>query len=150
METANYVFPASFAQQRLWFLDQLEPSSPFYNLPQAISIKGSLNVEALVNTFNEIIRRHETLRTTFTVRDDNLVQVIARNLRIAVPVTDLTTFSPEERDIQVSMLARDAAEQPFALNSGPLVRARLLSLSADTHVLLFTMHHIISDGWSIG
>ncbi|MFN2529802.1 MAG: amino acid adenylation domain-containing protein [Pyrinomonadaceae bacterium] len=146
----NDVFPASFAQQRLWFLDQLEPGSSFYNVPQAISIRGDLNVEALRRTFQEIVRRHEALRTTFSVVDGSPVQVIAKHLELSFPVTDLTSLAKMDRDVEWARLAAEEAQKPFDLTRGPLVRALLLALSADECVLLLTMHHIVSDGWSMG
>src|SRR6185295_20184658 len=104
MNTQNYVFPVSFAQQRLWFLDQLEPGSPFYNLPQVISIKGDLNVDALQRTLNEIVRRHETLRTAFADGPDGLTQIVAKSLEITVPVHDLTALAASEHDTTISTL----------------------------------------------
>jgi len=148
MEAQTYTFPVSFAQQRLLFLDQLEPGSPFYNVPLAISIKGDLNVAALENTFAEIVRRHEALRTTFSIDETGPVQVIAKSLTLEMPVVDLTS-SPESES-EALRLAREEAEQPFNLNQGPLVRARLLKVGPEAYVLLFTLHHIVSDGWSMG
>ncbi|HZE69985.1 MAG TPA: amino acid adenylation domain-containing protein [Pyrinomonadaceae bacterium] len=150
METVTYVFPASFAQQRLLFLDQLEPGSPFYNIPQAISIKGNLNVPALGRTFAEIVRRHEALRTTFSLSEGSPVQVVAKTLTLDLPLIDLTALPEFERETEASRLAKEEAEEPFDLNSGPLVRGRLVAVSRDAYVLLFTMHHIVSDGWSMG
>ena len=150
MNTKNYVFPASFAQQRLWFLDQLEPGSPFYNLPLVISIKGDLDAAALARTLNEILDRHEALRTTFSDGPDGPTQVIAKTLTIDVPLLDLTGVPASERDATVANLAREEARRPFDISAGPLLRASLLTLDAETHVLLFTMHHIVSDGWSLG
>jgi amino acid adenylation domain-containing protein len=143
METQTYIFPVSFAQQRLLFLDQLEPGSPFYNIPLAISIKGRLNVPALKNTFAEIVRRHEALRTTFSIDESGPVQVVAKSLALELPVI-------ETSESEASRLAKEEAEQPFDLNKGPLVRARLLAIGPDDYVLLFTIHHIVSDGWSMG
>ncbi len=145
---STYVFPVSFAQQRLWFLDQLEPGSPFYNLAQVISITGNLDVAALRRTFNEIVGRHEALRTTFSSTPEGVQQVIAKTLTIEVPVDDLTSTS--EPDAAIAKLAREEARRPFDISAGPLLRVRVLRISAERHVLLMTMHHIISDGWSIG
>src|SRR5919205_721694 len=143
MEAQTYTFPVSFAQQRLLFLDQLEPGSPFYNVPLAISMKGKLNVSALENTFAEIVRRHEALRTTFSIDESGPVQVVAKSLALELPVI-------ETSESEASRLAKEEAEQPFDLNKGPLVRARLLAIGPDDYVLLFTIHHIVSDGWSMG
>src|SRR6185295_16697868 len=146
MNTQEYVFPVSFAQQRLWFLDQLEPGSPFYNLPQVISIKGNLDVDALQRTFNEIVSRHESLRTSFSQTPEGVRQVIAKTLTTEVPVDDLTSLA--EHDLAIAKLAREEARRPFDISTGPLLRVRLLRISAERHVLLMTMHHIVSDGWS--
>ena len=150
MGAVTYEFPTSFAQQRLLFLDQLEPGSPFYNIPQAISIKGRLNVPALKSTFAEIVRRHEALRTTFSERDGCPIQIVAKSLTLELPVIDLTALPASEREAEASRLAKEEAEEPFDLTTGPLVRARLLALEDVSHVLLFTMHHVVSDGWSMG
>src|ERR1051326_5662601 len=101
-ETSSYVFPVSFAQQRLWFLDQLEPGSPFYNLPQIISIKGNLNVTALQQTLNEIVSRHEALRTSFSAGPEGPTQVIAKTLTLSIPVDDLTTLAAAEYEHAVA------------------------------------------------
>src|SRR6187549_3657853 len=98
MTILHYVFPVSFAQQRLWFLDQLEPGSPFYNLPQVISIKGNLNVDALQRTVNEIVARHEALRTTFSAGPDGPTQLVAKTSTITIPVVDLTTIPASSRE----------------------------------------------------
>ncbi|MEN3329818.1 MAG: hypothetical protein V7638_4625, partial [Acidobacteriota bacterium] len=148
MEAQTYTFPVSFAQQRLLFLDQLEPGSPFYNVPLAISIKGDLNVTALENTFAEIVNRHEALRTTFSIDETGPVQVIAKSLALEMSVVDLTSLPDSESE--ALRLAKEEAEQPFNLNQGPLVRARLLKTGREAYVLLFTIHHIVSDGWSMG
>src|ERR1041385_8896567 len=150
MNTENYVFPVSFAQQRLWFLDQLEPGSPFYNLPQVFSIKGDLNVDALQRTLNEIVSRHEALRTTFADGPDGPIQIVAKSLTIPVPIHDLTDLPASEHESTISKLAREEARRPFDLSTGPLFRACLYALDSKSHVLFFTMHHIVSDGWSLG
>src|ERR1051325_2103080 len=115
-KTSSYVFPVSFAQQRLWFLDQLEPGSPFYNLPQVISIPGNLNVDALQRTFNEIVNRHEALRTTFSAAAEGASQIIAKTLTIEVPVIDLTSVPAAEHDDAVATLAREEARRPFDIS----------------------------------
>ena len=128
--------PLSFAQQRLWFLHQLEPESIAYNMPTALRLTGRLNTGALEWTIHEIIRRHESLRTTFRFVDNEPVQVIAEQLTLEIPVVDLQTS--EEREVM--RLATEEAQRPFDLETGPLVRARLLKLSAEEWVLIFTMH----------
>ena len=148
-QTRSYA-PLSFAQQRLWFLHQLEPDSIAYNMPTALRLTGRLNTDALERGINEIIRRHESLRTTFRLVDNQPVQIIAEQLTLNMPVVDLQTFSVEEREAQVMRLATEEAQRPFDIETGPLVRARLLRLNAEEWVLIFTMHHIIADGWSMG
>jgi amino acid adenylation domain-containing protein len=142
--------PLSFAQQRLWFLHQLDPDSIAYNMPTALRLTGRLNTDALEQGINEIIRRHESLRTTFRLVANQPVQVIAEQLTLRMPVVDLQTFPAAEREAKVLRLATEEAQRPFDIETGPLVRARLLRLSAEDYVLIFTMHHIISDGWSMG
>src|ERR1051325_10688997 len=135
MGAVTYEFPTSFAQQRLLFLDQLEPGSPFYNIPQAIRIKGRLNVSALRSTFAEIVRRHEVLRTTFSERGGNSVQIVAKSLTLELPLIDLTAIPESERETEAARLAKEEAEKPFDLTNGPLVRGRLLALGDDAHIL---------------
>ncbi|HVR97061.1 MAG TPA: amino acid adenylation domain-containing protein, partial [Thermoanaerobaculia bacterium] len=137
--------PLSFAQQRLWFLDQLEPGSPAYNLPLAVRLTGELPAGLLERIFAEVVRRHEPLRTTFASRDGRAVQVIAPP-RVELPVLDLSLVSESE----ALRLAREEAQRPFNLQSGPLLRLALIRLSGREHILLLTMHHIVSDGWSMG
>jgi amino acid adenylation domain-containing protein/FkbM family methyltransferase len=142
--------PLSFAQQRLWFLQQLDTASTVYNLPHAIRLSGSLNVTALRQTLDEIVRRHENLRTTFDMVDGQPIQVIKPAEPVDMPVTDLSHLPSDERESKVRQLATDEALTPFDLSTGPLLRVSLLRLSPDEHVALLTMHHIISDGWSFG
>ncbi|HEX8184157.1 MAG TPA: amino acid adenylation domain-containing protein, partial [Blastocatellia bacterium] len=142
--------PLSFAQQRLWFLDQFAPGNAFYNIPAAVRIKGRVDIEALRMTFNEIVRRHESLRTTFDRAGEQAVQVIAESLTMTLDVEDLTRLPEADREAAAVRLATEEAQRPFDLSRGPLFRASLLKLDEDDHLLLATMHHIISDGWSIG
>lgn len=146
----DQVLPLSYAQQRLWFLYQLEPDSPFYNMPQAIRMRGGLNVEALQRTLNEIVARHEALRTTFTTVANLPVQVINPASAVPLPVTDLGNVAENEREQKALEMAREEAQRPFDLGQGPILRARLLLLGADDHVLLLNNHHIAGDGWSMG
>ena len=145
----NGVIPLSFAQQRLWFLDQLEPGSAFYNMPAARRLSGHLNVEALEQALTAIVARHESLRTTFTTVDESPVQVIAPAQRVALPVIDLSNLPASDGEAEAQRLATEEMLRPFNLAQGPLVRASLLRLQAEEHVLLLSMHHIISDGWSL-
>ncbi|MGB9178609.1 MAG: amino acid adenylation domain-containing protein [Pyrinomonadaceae bacterium] len=143
--------PLSFAQQRLWFIDQLEPHNFAYNMTTALRLIGSLSVEALERCLNEIVRRHEALRTTFALGDEQQpVQVIAPELKLSLRVEDLSLLPEAEREAEAVRLATDEAQRPLDLAHGPLLRARLLRLGTEDHLLLFTMHHIISDGWSMG
>ncbi len=142
--------PLSFAQQRLWFLDQLEPGNPFYNICRGLILKGSLNVTALEQSLNEIVRRHEVLRTNFRDVDGRPVQEIASALNITLPIIDLGELSEEERVASVRQLASSHAQQPFDLTEGSLLRTTLLRLKEEEHVLVFTIHHIVADGWSAG
>jgi amino acid adenylation domain-containing protein/non-ribosomal peptide synthase protein (TIGR01720 family) len=142
--------PLSFAQQRLWFLDQLEPGTAYYNMPLAVRLSGPLNVLALERTINEIIRRHEVLRTSFKVVEGQTVQVIAPEMVLNLSVEEVGAELEAEREAEVKRIAVTEASQPFDLSTGPLLRVRLLRLSAEEHVILFTMHHIVSDGWSMG
>ncbi|AFZ33016.1 amino acid adenylation domain protein [Gloeocapsa sp. PCC 7428] len=141
--------PLSFAQQRLWFLYQLAPHNPFYNIPAAIRLQGNLNQTALERSFNEIVRRHAALRTTFkTVTGP--VQVIAPEVKITIPVVDLRFVPLDERDSMTQQLATTEAQRPFNLSTDLLLRVTLLQFDASESVLLLTMHHIVADGWSLG
>ena len=142
--------PLSFAQQRLWFLDQLEPGNPLYSIPQVIRMSGTLKREALQRSLDEIVRRHEALRTTFAMAGSDPVQVIARELKLPLEVTDLSGTAPEERKTEVERLTRQEALRPFNLQTGPLIRAHLWRLAETEHVLLLNMHHVVSDRWSMG
>ena len=142
--------PLSFAQQRLWFIDQLEPGSTIYSVPTAVTLRGTLNVAALERTLSEIVRRHEVLRTHFGVADNQPVQIITPPQPLTLPLTDLSELPAAEREATARHLAREEAERPFDLNTGPLLRVGLLRLSADEHICLLTLHHIVSDGWSVG
>ena len=142
--------PLSFAQQRLWFIEQLAPGNSAYNIPAAVRLKGALNVAALEQSLNEIVKRHETLRTTFAMVDGGPIQVIAPTLPMALPVVTLQELSENEREIEVQRLAAEEARRPFDLARGPLLRITLLRLGEEEHVGLLTMHHIVSDGWSTG
>ncbi|HED09976.1 MAG TPA: non-ribosomal peptide synthetase, partial [Caldithrix abyssi] len=149
-EQELYIFPTSFAQQRLWFLDQFEPGSPFYNIPTAVRIKGTLDIAALQDTIDEIVYRHESLRTTFDKENNEPVQVIHPDMECPLEIIDLRSLEKEEREAEGQRLALNEARTPFDLQKGPLFRSRLIRLQDDEAIMLVTMHHIISDGWSIG
>jgi amino acid adenylation domain-containing protein len=140
----------SFAQERLWFLHQLEPDNPFYNIPLALRLEGALNISALRFALNGLADRHEALRTNFRAVEGRPVQIIAPTLKLLLPVLDLTGLSREEQDRAVNRHADADAQKPFDLSNDPLVRAQLLRLGPDHHVLLLSLHHIVSDGWSMG
>ncbi|WP_346728620.1 non-ribosomal peptide synthase/polyketide synthase, partial [Corallococcus exiguus] len=142
--------PMSFAQQRLWFLDQLEPGMPFYNIPIAVRVEGALNADALDRAFQEVVRRHESLRTTFHDGEDGPAQVVWPQAMPPLSRMDLRELPEAQRDAQAQRLQEEEARRPFDLARGPLVRATLLWLSEESHLLLLTMHHIVSDGWSMG
>jgi amino acid adenylation domain-containing protein len=144
----------SFAQQRLWFMDQLEPGTAAYNLPNAVRLEGVLDLGAMERGINDLVRRHESLRTTFAAKEIagelRPIQIIAPELRIALPLVDLQALPEAEREAEALRLANEEASRPFDLRQGPLLRATLLRLSDTDHMLLLTMHHIVSDGWSTG
>ncbi|HYO99006.1 MAG TPA: condensation domain-containing protein, partial [Pyrinomonadaceae bacterium] len=142
--------PLSFAQQRLWFVHQLEPDTPAYNVPAAVRLVGQLNVKALEQSFNEIIRRHESLRTTFAADHTGPVQVIAPEQKLSLAALDISGLPERERELEAGRIAADEARLPFNLSTGPVLRVRLLRLGEAEHILLLTMHHIVSDGWSVG
>ncbi|HEX8903318.1 MAG TPA: amino acid adenylation domain-containing protein, partial [Longimicrobiaceae bacterium] len=136
--------PLSFAQERLWFLDRLEPGSALYNLPSALRLRGELHVPALERALGQVVRRHEALRTTFRAMDGAPAQIIAPFGGFALAVDDLTALGDEERGMEMRRRVADEAARPFDLAAGPLFRARLLRLGDDDHVLLISMHHTVS------
>ncbi|HEV2149654.1 MAG TPA: amino acid adenylation domain-containing protein, partial [Longimicrobiaceae bacterium] len=142
--------PASFAQQRLWYVNQLEPDSPAYNMPHALRLRGRLDAGALRASLNELVRRHETLRTVFAEHDGAPVQLVRDPAPAALAELDLRRLPEAEREAEAVRLAEAEALRPFDLSRGPLLRSTLLRLADDDHVLLFTMHHVVSDGWSRG
>jgi len=141
--------PLSFTQQRLWFLNQLEPDNAIYNVPAAVRLQGNLNVEALERTLSEIIRRHESLRTTFTDVNGFPVQVIKPAEPVKLLHSDLTCWPTAEREARARELAKAEARRPFDLSQGPLLRVTLMRLDHDEFVALLNMHHIVSDGVSM-
>jgi amino acid adenylation domain-containing protein len=143
-----FIFPASFAQQRLWFIDQLESHSEAYNVPIALRILGDLNVAALECSFSELVRRHEVLRTTFRAVDGQPMQVIARSREVTLPITDLRGLEPAERAQEEHRFITQEAWAPFDLARGPLMRVRLLRTDDQAHVLVINLHHTITDNWS--
>ncbi len=142
--------PLSFSQQRLWFLHQLAPNGAAYHIPGAVRLQGQLHVAALERSFQEIVRRHEALRTNFIVRDGHPVQIVRGDSAWHLTIVDLQHLPAVERDRETQRLAISQAVQPFDLTEDRLVRITLLVLSETEHILLFCMHHIVSDGWSMG
>ncbi|MFP5286113.1 MAG: condensation domain-containing protein, partial [Thermoanaerobaculia bacterium] len=142
--------PASSAQQRLWFLDQLEPGSFAYNLAGAVRLEGTLDAARLAGALDGIVRRHESLRTRFVEVDGEPRQVIAEPSAFLLPVVDLFSLPAREREGEARRIAAAEARRPYDLGRGPLVRSTLLWLDGREHVLLAGMHHIVSDGWSLG
>src|SRR6266446_4518142 len=144
-----FVFPASYSQQRLWFLDQLQPGSGAYNVPTAARLQGPLDAAALERALNEVVARHESLRTTFASEAGVPVQVVTPALAVPLPVEDLSALAPDARDAGLALLLSEAASVPFDLKDGPLVRGRLVRLAPDDHVFLVNTSHIVTDGISI-
>ena len=140
--------PASFAQQRLWFLSQYDVNPAVYNMCFAVHLAGPLDAEILAASLRRLVQRHESLRTTFRMDAGQVVQVIAAESELPLPITDLTGLSADERRASVQSLTQAEARSPFNLVQGPLIRAALLRTEPDQHVLILNMHHIVSDGWS--
>jgi non-ribosomal peptide synthetase component F len=143
-------FPLSFAQEQLWFLDQLVPGGHLYNIPAAVRLTGPLDAAAFERSVKEIVRRHESLRTIFVSIDGRPLQAVLPPENVTVPLIDLVPLPEREREPEAVRLATEQARLPFDLERGPLLRAVLLRLDREEHVLLLTLHHIISDGWSLG
>ncbi|WP_331386726.1 amino acid adenylation domain-containing protein [Silvibacterium bohemicum] len=149
-QTRPLLIPLSFAQQRLWFIDQLQGDSPEYNMPDSIRMRGDLNLSALERAIRCIEERHEVLRTCFAMVDGVPAQVIWPLPRVRIALEDLSTLDGEVKDRTLAAALRKERTEPFNLASGPLLRVRLLKLSERDHVLLRSFHHIVFDGWSIG
>ncbi|WP_261204544.1 non-ribosomal peptide synthetase [Laspinema sp. D2d] len=149
-ETDVFVFPTSFAQQRLWFIDQFTPGHSFYNVTTALRLTGEVNLTALTATFTAIGNRHEALRTRFASVEGEPVQVIAPEAEIPLNWVDLRSFPPDEQFAEVQRLAGVESERGFNLSTGPLMRVTLLQLGELEWILLLNLHHIISDDWSMG
>ena len=148
MET--FVFPMSFGQQRLWLLDQLEPGQSAYHIAAALRLEGALDAAALERSLNEIVRRHEALRTTFSNSAEGPIQLVASELSIPLIQRDLRTIPPEQQLAEARRFARELAQHPFDLATGPLLRLALVRLGDREHLLISLIHHIIADGWSMG
>jgi len=142
--------PLSFAQQRLWFLDQLQPDSVSYNVPQAVRLKGELGIEALERALSKVVRRHEVLRTRFVSVGGEPRQEVLPAADVKLAVTDLRKIAGSDQEAELERLVREEAQVPFDLSRGPVLRAVLYQLAEDEHILQITIHHIVGDGWSIG
>ncbi len=145
-----FVFPASFAQKRMWFLDRYEPESPYYNIPAALRLKGKFNIKIFKATLQIIVNRHESLRTNFASVNGEILQIISQKRKINISVEDLTKVPDDEKEIKIYQLAKNEARTPFNLRAGALFRAVIIHSTEEENVILLTMHHIISDGWSMG
>jgi thioesterase domain-containing protein len=146
-----FVFPATAAQRRFWLLDQLVPGgNSALNMPLAARLTGRLDREALTRALNEIVRRHEILRTSFQCERGQLRQIIAPALTLPVPLVDVRDFPAAERERLPEHLLGEEAQRPFDLARGPAMRAQLVRIATDEHLLLITVHHIVTDGWSNG
>lgn len=141
--------PSSFVQVRLWFLEQLDPGNSVYNISLVVRLEGVLDVEALETALNALVDRHEVLRTSFGTEDGDPVQLITPELKVPLPVNDLGGIPEEDREGELQRQIQFAIDAPFDLTRAPLFRARLLRLGQRKHVLALTLHHIISDGWSM-
>ena len=150
VEEDVYIFPASFFQESLWFLAQLEPNRAIYNMSSTFRLTGLLNLDVLEQVLNAIVQRHESLRTTFMVLEGQLVQVISPTLFTPLQAVDLRHLPRAEQEAEAQRLATEEAQRPFDLTRGPLLRITVLQLGAEEHMLLLTMHHITSDEWSMG
>jgi len=147
---ARYEFPASYGQQRMWLLDRLEPGNEIYNIPVAYQIKGRLNVRALQASLNQMIARHESLRTVFVEREGELQQVIGEATELVVEVEEVEGETAQQRQERAEQISRQEAARGFDLGEGPLLRVRLLRVEETEHLMILVLHHIISDGWSMG
>ncbi|HEY4034598.1 MAG TPA: amino acid adenylation domain-containing protein [Ktedonobacteraceae bacterium] len=149
VEEDVYIFPASFSQESLWFLDQLEPNRAIYNISSCFRLTGLLNSRVLEQVLHALIQRHETLRTSFMVLEGQLVQVISPTKVIPLQVVDLRNLPKVEQESETLRLATAEAQRPFDLTRGPLLRTTVLQLAAEEHMLLLTIHHIVFDEWSM-
>lgn len=142
--------PLSFVQVRLWLLEQIEGAKAAYKISRALHLKGKLNIAALEQAFQAVIKRHEVLRTRFQVVESSAIQVIEPEIIFTLPVINLQELTTQQQSTQIQEIAKEETQRPFDLNIAPLLRVNLLRLNEESHVLLLTIHHIIADGWSMG
>src|SRR5439155_10084154 len=142
--------PLSFTQRQMWVIDQMTPGNPAYNLPYGYRLRGPLKLTALEHSFNEVIKRHDALRTTFAVKDEEPLQLIHPDLKIKINVTELDHLTGGERENRLQALASEVSVKSFDLSRLPLIRVSLFKLGEAEHVLLINLHHIVADGLSIG
>ena len=142
-------YPASFAQQRLWFLDQLDPETAAYNLPRAFRITGPLNSDVLTRAFQMVVKRHSSLRTVFDSVEGEARQIVLSDVEVEIPVIDVAGIPAAERESEALRIASEEGKKPFDLSEGPLLRPVLVRLDQETHFLVLVIHHIVTDGWSI-
>ncbi|HEY9845480.1 MAG TPA: condensation domain-containing protein, partial [Candidatus Caenarcaniphilales bacterium] len=145
-----FIFPVSYAQQRLWFLDQLVPDASLYNVPTVIRLRGVLNLVALEQSFKAIVCRHEALRTTFDTLQGQPIQVISPSLHVSIPLINIQELPESTRQAKAQQLIWEEIQHPFNLSKGPLLRLILLQVNEAEHILLVNLHHIIFDEWSSG
>lgn len=144
------IFPVSFSQQRLWFLEQLEPGSPVYNIPAVVRMRGRVDAQALEKSINAVVSRHEILRTTFRTVEEQPHQVISPELNLVVQFVDLSGVEHQDRESEALRFAKQETQKPFDLAQGPLLRPTLIKVDGENYYFLLVMHHIVSDGWSTG
>jgi len=147
---AGALVPLSYYQQGLWVLSQLLPDTSLYHVPKGLRLSGELNINALNRALNHLVMRHESLRTHFAVTDGVPAQVVAENVRLDLPLVDLSHVAVAEREATVHRMLATDARRPFDLANGPLIRSSLYRLQETEHILLVTLHHIVTDGWSMG
>src|SRR6266404_1577076 len=141
-------YPASRAQQAVWFSSRIFPDSPIYNLLWQVKISGALDVPTLLRSIQSILDRHETLRTTFSMENEDLIQVVSPSLTCECPLVDLSDLLPEKKQAQLDALGRGLGLAPFDLENGPLIRFRLVRFDDEDHRLLVSLHHMVTDGTS--
>ncbi len=144
------VFPLSYAQQRLWFIEELQPGNTAYNIPSALKLKGKLNFNALKKSLEKIIQRHEILRTYISVIGETPLQIVEKQFDMELEIIDLKEINENQKESKIKKILNDRVNKPFSLSELPLFRIILLSLSETENIMLLVMHHIVSDGWSAG